>query len=516
MSQLKRNILANFGGNIWTAVMSLAFIPLYIRFMGIEAYGLVGLFATLQTMFFLLDLGLSTTLNRELAGLSVQQDKGQEMRDLVRTLEVIYWGVGAVIGVVVLALAPLIAHRWLQANQLSPAAVQQAIMIMGLVITFQWPFSFYSGGLRGLQRQVLLNSITVGTVTLRGVGAVLILWLVSPTIQAFFTWQVTISVLQTSLLALFLWRSLPKMGIPPKFQGQLLWRIWRFAGGMSGITLSALILTQLDKVILSKLLSLEMFGYYALAGVIGNGLNGLIGPIFNAVFPRFSVLVAARDENGLRNLYHSGTQLMAALTIPVAAVLALFPFDVLLLWTGSTETAQNASPIVSLLVVGTALNGLMNLPYALQLANGWTSIGLRINTFLIIVLIPGIFVAATRYGAVGAAAIWVVLNAIYMLIGIPLTHARLLKGETWRWLSQDVGIPLAAALSVAVIGRWLVSSSMAPIALLGSLAAVLIAALAAAALAAPKIRAQLVITLQKSRRVSIVADRAVRTGNSPR
>lgn len=489
MSQLKRNILANFGGNIWTAVISLAFIPLYIRFMGIEAYGLVGFFATLQAMFFLLDLGLSTTLNRELAGLSAQQDKGQEMRDLVRTLEVIYWAVAAVIGVAVLALAPLIAHRWLQAKQLSPAAVQQAIMTMGLVITFQWPFSFYSGGLRGLERQVLLNSITVGMVTLRGVGAVLILWLVSPTIQAFFTWQVAISVLQTSLVALFLWRSLPKMGIPANFQGQLLWRIWRFAGGMSGITLSALILTQLDKVILSNLLTLEMFGYYTLAGVIGNGLYVFISPVFNAVFPRLSALAAVGDTETLKRLYHSSSQLMAVLILPLAAVVALFSFDMLLLWTGNAETARNAAPIVSMLVIGTALNGLMNLPYALQLAHGWTSLGLRINTFLILTLVPAIFFMATHYGAVGGAAVWVALNGIYMLIGVPLTHRRLLKGEARRWFVEDVGLPLAGAILVTWAWRELIVSPMPPIVSASSLSTVFLCALAAAAFAGSQIRA---------------------------
>lgn len=34
MSQLKRNIVANFAGNIWQAFMALAFNPLHIEFMG--------------------------------------------------------------------------------------------------------------------------------------------------------------------------------------------------------------------------------------------------------------------------------------------------------------------------------------------------------------------------------------------------------------------------------------------------------------------------------------------------
>jgi hypothetical protein len=42
MQRLRHNILANYAGNAHCALLSIALVPLYIRFMGIEAYGLVG------------------------------------------------------------------------------------------------------------------------------------------------------------------------------------------------------------------------------------------------------------------------------------------------------------------------------------------------------------------------------------------------------------------------------------------------------------------------------------------
>jgi len=149
MSQLKRNLIANFVGKGWAALMGIAFIPLYIKFMGIESYGLVGFFTTLQAVFVLLDLGLTTTLNREIARYSALPEKSQEMRDLVRTLETIYWGLAFCIGAVVLMLSPFIARGWVKADTLSVEVVQQSIMLMGLVMAFQWPLGFYSGGLLG-------------------------------------------------------------------------------------------------------------------------------------------------------------------------------------------------------------------------------------------------------------------------------------------------------------------------------------------------------------------------------
>src|SRR4051812_35451093 len=124
-SRMSRNLVANFFGTGWTAVMQLALISVYVRFLGIEAYGLVGALTTLQALFTLLDLGLSTTLNRELARLSVRDDRAHA-RDLVRTAEVLYWSVAVMIGLAISALAPLIAHRWIRAEGISPATVQQA------------------------------------------------------------------------------------------------------------------------------------------------------------------------------------------------------------------------------------------------------------------------------------------------------------------------------------------------------------------------------------------------------
>ena len=64
---LKRNLIANYLGQGWAALMGLAFIPLYIKYLGIEAYGLIGLFALLQAWLSLLDMGMTPTLGREMA-----------------------------------------------------------------------------------------------------------------------------------------------------------------------------------------------------------------------------------------------------------------------------------------------------------------------------------------------------------------------------------------------------------------------------------------------------------------
>jgi O-antigen/teichoic acid export membrane protein len=498
-SGFKLDLAANFAGVGWSFLMQVACIPLYLRFLGIEAYGLIGFYLMLQAILQVLDFGLSPTMNREMARYSVQPEKAGEARDLVRTLEAGYWLVGIAIGAVILAAAPVIARDWIKASAIPVHDLQHIVMLMGVLAVFQWPASFYQGGLMGLGRQVLYNGFNIFFSTLSSGGAVLILWLVSPTIQAFFLWLVAVNAAKAVLLAIFLWKSLPLATRAPQFNLRQVRNIWRFAAGMSGITACALILTQSDKLIVSKLFNLKIYGYYILAGMFGVGLSMITGAVFNTIFNRFSGLVAVGNEEALKHLYHRCTQLMAVLILPLAAVLALFSTDILQFWTRNAEVARNAGPIATLLVIGSALNSLMNLPYALQLANGWTSLNLWLSIFLTLMLVPAIWFMATHYGPVGAASVWIALNCCTMAISVPLMHRRLLKGEMVRWFTEDVGLALAAVFVVVGSARALTVSPMRPLMAVAILPIVLLSALLAGAFAAPQIRNLLIEKLSKIR-----------------
>ena len=138
---VRHNIFANFAGKVWSGIFSLAFVPVYIKLMGVEVYG------------------LNATLNRELSRLSMAENSAQESRNLVRTFEVVYWGVGILIGIAVIILAPLLAKYWINSTSFSSETIEHALLIMGILLASQWPGSIYSGGLMGLQRQVVLNVI---------------------------------------------------------------------------------------------------------------------------------------------------------------------------------------------------------------------------------------------------------------------------------------------------------------------------------------------------------------------
>ncbi|MEI6544407.1 MAG: hypothetical protein WCL60_12885, partial [Methylococcales bacterium] len=175
---LKRNLIANYLGQGWKALMSLAFIPLYIKYLGIESYGLIGIFALLQSWLGLLDMGMKPTLSREMARATGGAHSAQSIRNILRSIEIITVAMASVISIGIMAVSVWLASDWLRTEKLPVATAAQAFTIMGIVTALSFIEGIYSSSLVGLQRQVLLNALSSATATLRGFGAVgVLIWI---------------------------------------------------------------------------------------------------------------------------------------------------------------------------------------------------------------------------------------------------------------------------------------------------------------------------------------------------
>jgi O-antigen/teichoic acid export membrane protein len=488
---LKRNLVAGFVGQGWVALMGLVFVPFYIRYLGIEAYGVIGLYAVLQAALMLLDFGMTPTLSREIARFTGGEGNVVAIRDLLRSIEVAAVLVAVVIIIVVWLSSGWLSTSWLRSKELSATVVAQSIGIMGLVCALRLVEGIYRGCIIGLQRQILLNVVTGLIATLRGVGAVTILAWVSPTIQAFFVWQGIISGVTVVVLAANTYRLLPRSERSGRFSLGAWRRVQRFAGGMFSITVLDLMLTQIDKILLSRLLTLADYGYYTLAALAASALYTLIYPITQAWFPRLSQLHAANDTAAFARVYHQGSQLVSVGAGSAAVLLIVFSHVALSLWTRDTALAEHTSRILRLLLLGNLLNGLMNMPYQAQLAHRWIGLTLRTNCVATLSMVPAIFWATPRYGLQGAGWAWVCLNAGYVLITTHFMYRRILVTEKWIWYREDILYPLLAAAFVALCLRQILV--VFPVGSMAYWATLLLGSLftfVAAGVAAPMVRRQ--------------------------
>lgn len=430
--------------------MALAFLPLYVHLLGLEAFGLVGVMLSLQAILQVFDFGIGGATNRELSRRVQQNHLAASCRSLVRTSEAAIWALALASALLVWVGSGWFAGHWLQLGTLTQHEAQQAIACMGVAIALMWPSVFYGNCLSGLERQPLLNAINAASAVLRYAGVVPVLWWLSPSIGAFFVWQALVGALQSLATAWAVWRVLPLTSGTVQWQWAELRASRQFAFGLFAVGLLALAVTQMDRLVLTRMRPLEDMGAYTLALSVSAGLSRMVQPMFNALYPRLSRLVARGDAAALSELYHLSSQYLAVVVAAVAAILMVFARDVLFLWTGDATLADRVALPLMLLVAGSAMNGLLNIPYALQLACGWTRLALGLNVAALLLGLPLCYWAVGRWGLAGAALPWVLGNAISVVVGLPLMHRRLLPGELARWLLRDNVPSLAAGFAVAL------------------------------------------------------------------
>ena len=205
------------------------------------------------------------------------------------------------------------------------------------------------------------------------------------------------------------------------------------------------LVTQTDKLVLSKILPLAEYGYFTLAVLVASGVMVISGPVSGAIMPRMSKLEAEGDHAGLIRVYRQATQLVSVLAGAASITVAFCAEPLLWAWTGDRSLAHQAAPVLILYALGNGILAVAAFPYYLQYAKGDLHLHFIGNTVFVLILIPAIIWAASQYGGVGAGYIWLGMNLISFVVWLPLVHHKFEPGLNVKWYSQDVLVILLAA-----------------------------------------------------------------------
>jgi O-antigen/teichoic acid export membrane protein len=438
MSILRKNVLANFGGKAVTALIGLAVVPVYIKYIGIEAYGLISFFLSIQAVIAILDLGLSSASNREIGIMLSTNAEAGKSRRLLRTMECIYYGVGVIIFLIIALSSDFLTHHWLHTKEITPDTIKICVILAGATIAIRWPISLYSGILLGTERQILFNSINIIIALIKAFGSILVVLYLSNPLVSFYKWNVYFSILEVSIMFLTTWWVLG--GVTPfekKFDADILRNIWQFSLGITGISIFAMLLKQEDKLIISKMLALDQLGFYNTAYLLSTGILLVFQPIQSAVYPRFTRLFAKQNNQQLTEVFHRAAQTVAVLAAPVTCIIIFFSKDLLFLWTHSKIVASQASLSLSLLGCAAFFNSMMGVPFSLQLAAKLTWLPLCNNGIALIIMAPLIYLFVLNFGIWGGALAWLIYNILYYSILPQFMFKHILSGQKKAWYFED-------------------------------------------------------------------------------
>lgn len=458
MTTLSRNVVFNVVGQGLALLVSLVAVRFIFRQLGPDVFGIIYFNLTLAALLTtVLELGILATTVREVS--SHYSSEPLYIKSLIRTASSIYWGIGLVAVVAVFAAAPLLVHRWINLTTLDAETAATLLRILTIGTMVVLPRALYTSLFRGRQQMAINNAIDVGTAIVQQLGVVVLLGLGSNLylVAAWLTSCLVLAVLVYIFVAakLFGWQSLM-----PGFDSSVIKRNLRFSSLMMSNSLLATGLTSIDKVVVSKLLSVTEFGLYGFASATVGRANMVTAAIGQAALPAFASHFRAGDHDALLRQYRKLQDLVCFGTLPMFAAIAFGALPAYRYLFNSSIASHLLVP-TDVLVVGFYMAAVMYVPYIASVAVGKPEIMVRGNSIALLIQIPATVVLVIAYGIVGAAFSWVLYQVFAFLYVAPRISRQALRIEPITWYLHSFtafGLGLvvygATLALLALTGHW--------------------------------------------------------------
>lgn len=409
MSQLGQNIITNYLSVVWMGGLSLALIPFYLKQLGSDQWGVVAICMAIQGFFSLLDAGLCQIMPRDMA--RVAGDRTAEAR-VYQMFSRAYLGLGF-IGLVLgqIAVSWLSMH-WFNQGQGVDNGGELALRLVLIQFFFQFGNNAHTGYWNGLQAQKLANFRQCAFGTAKHAGALVLVY----------TWRADALayLLPFALVSAVEW-------------GANRWTVRRELGDLAGVETSAadfrglareagvlalgvvigMLVSQMDRIVLSRTVDVASFGRYVIVANLGLAFMQLQYPLMRAFFPRI-VRADAGGRQASQWQLALGVLVMCVLPCSLVAVLAPWLLEV---WIGDLQMVAEGTAPLRLIIGAVAVNAVYHLIYQHMLAQSQGRLVVVINLVALLVVTAVTVFAAQKYGIIAGGLAWMTGAVLQLGLG---------------------------------------------------------------------------------------------------
>lgn len=400
---LAKNTILNLLGQGLPLLVALFAIPLLIKHLGTERFGVLTLIWVITGYFSLFDLGLGRALTQLVAD-RLGQEKPQEIPALVWTALALM----LVLGILAMGLV-LPAVAWLTREVLHiPEFLQAESRISLYLIAVCLPVIISTPSFRGLMEAQQRFDVTAVMSIVLGVYTFL-----SPLLVLSFSTQLVPLVAVLLLGRVAAWgvyvalslKMMPALRQRVTLQPRLVKPLLSFGGWMTLSNLIGPIMVYFDRFIIGGMISMAAVAYYTTPYEVIAKL--LLVPIamVGVLFPAFSMSFV-HDRSRTEGLFHRGVKYIFLGLFPLCLVINTFAADGLHLWLGSAF-AQNSTRVVQWLTAGMLINGLAFVPFALLQGMGRPDLPAKLHLCELPLYLAVLGLLITSWGIEGAAVAWV-------------------------------------------------------------------------------------------------------------
>ena len=408
MNLFRKNILFNYLGQTFLIILNLIFLPIFMSHFSSEEFGFIMFFFSFQIWIGYLDFGLSPTFGRQLAYSINKENETANIQNLYFALSIFFLFMSAIVFSIVHINRQMIVAEWLDVNIVNITLFTEITSIIGFIVALRLFSSFLRSGINGIEDQVWLNKFLVLVNTYRYAGVYTACVVIDSGLMVFFFLQASAAIIEVGVMLIRLNKSLSislKNHIRMNRMLQQIYRIFPFAGGIAYSSLIWLLISQMDKILLSSKLSLSEFGYFGLVTVITGGVLAMIGPVTNAALPRLTAGVAKDDGETLIANYRKATQYILWVVAPVVCGFAFASEKFILIWTGNQDAATWCGEVAWLFIIGSGLLAISSLLYTLQMAFGDLKLHVLGSTVSLVIQAPIMYYCTINWGVLGAGGL---------------------------------------------------------------------------------------------------------------
>jgi O-antigen/teichoic acid export membrane protein len=433
---VRRNTAYNVAGAVIPLLATLITLPIYLRAIGEERYGVLIVLWTLLGYFGLFDLGLGRAITNRIA--AFRERTALEREEVFWTALALNLALGSVGAVALWGAVGLVFQHFVDVPSGLAAEVWAALPWMVLGFPLLLTSSVMSGALMGREEFLAQNVVAVGTGVLIQVAPLVVALMLGPALPALVVAVVGVRIFSGLSLFGLCVRQLP-IGLRPRLTRNHIRPLFGFGGWVTVTSIVGPLLTTLDRVIIGAVAGVRAVTYYSVPFNLASRISIIPGSLSSALFPRFSAVRGGEGDTLLDTAV--GTLTVIITPLAVAVMLIMEPF---LTWWVDADFAAAAAPVGEILAVGVWVNSLAYLPFTKLQGQGRPDLAAKFHLVEVLPYLGVLWLALSWKGAAGAAVAW------SLRVGADASLMFWASGFR-RWTTLLPGMAALAVAGVAVV-----------------------------------------------------------------
>ena len=448
---MARNTIWNVVGQVSPLLIAAFAIPLLIKRLGVDRFGVLTLAWALVGYFSLFDLGLGRALTKVVSD-RLAAGKERQVAAAIWTATIMMFAVGAVF-----AIAICLARQWMTNSLLKvPASLHRETYAALLPLGLSIPIITITTGLRGVleaqHRFAMVNSVRVVMGAFSFLGP-LAASFVSPSLYGVITVLILGRVVSCVIYLMMCLRTTHGLGKKFIWDRETLPELLSTGGWITVSNLVSPLMAYSDRFLITYFLSVSVVAYYTTPFEMVTKLWLVPTSIAGVLFPAFAAL-AVIDRQRLTRTYERGVRSCFVVLYPVIFLIIMFAPEVLQVWLGTTFMRQSTI-VLRWLAAGVLLNSIANMPYALLQAVNRPDLPGKVHLIEVPLYLAGAVWAITHYGLPGAAAVWAIRLSLEAVVLFILAQRTLVPGALGPRLITFLALGVAVLAAITLEhGLW--------------------------------------------------------------